>query len=149
VSQCRQQTYIDAPVPVVWRLIADVDRHPEWWPRIVEVQCEGLEPACTYREVVRTPFGKDEFQLFVEDLKDCERFRIRCLNTGTYFDIALTEARGGTFVDGEAGMEPQRMGLRVFDAVAGKRYFDDWLRKSLLAMREVAEERANAVDTPG
>jgi len=39
-------------------------------------------------------------------------------------------------------MEPGKLGDRVWDAVAGKRYFRNWLQISLAAMREVAEERA-------
>jgi hypothetical protein len=35
---------------------------------------------------------------------------IRCLDTGTFVPFVLTEAQGGTFVDGEAGMEPSRKG---------------------------------------
>jgi hypothetical protein len=46
----------------------------------------------------------------------CDReLQIRCVNTGTYFKLALTEAQHGTFVDGEAGMEPATLQTRVFD----------------------------------
>jgi hypothetical protein len=30
VSEFREQAFIDAPVGVVWDLLADVNRHPEW-----------------------------------------------------------------------------------------------------------------------
>jgi Polyketide cyclase / dehydrase and lipid transport len=70
----RQQAFIEAPIEVVWELIADVDNHPDWWPKFIAV----------------------------EDLL------IRCIDTGTYVHMALTDARGGTFVDGEAGMEARR-----------------------------------------
>ncbi len=59
MSEARQQAFIDAPIGVVWELLEDVDRHPEWWPRVVEVECEGLETGCTYREVFRGPVGKE------------------------------------------------------------------------------------------
>ena len=142
VSESRLQTHIDAPVKVVWELIADVNRHSEWWPRVVEVECEGLEEGCTYRQVTQTPFGKDEMELRVEELADCEAFVIRCINTGTFVQFLLTDAQGGTFVDGKMGMDPQRLKLRVFDAVAGRRYFRRWLEKSLDAMSETASKRA-------
>jgi len=72
VSEFREPAFIDAPVELVWELLADVDRHPEWWPRVVSVECDGLEAGCTYREVVQTPLGKDEMELRAERLGDCK-----------------------------------------------------------------------------
>jgi hypothetical protein len=141
VSDSRQQVWIEAPVQVVWGLIADVDRHPEWWPRVIHVECEGLEAGCTYREVVQTPLGKLRLEPQVERLDDCEELAIRCLTTGTFVRFALTEAQGGTFVDGRMGMDPLGITNRVFDAVAGKRYFRAWLADSLAAMRGAAVDR--------
>ena len=71
MSEARQQAYIEAPVEVVWDLLSDVDRHPEWWPRVLSVECEGLEPGCTYRQVTQTPMGKDEMKLHVDAMDDC------------------------------------------------------------------------------
>ena len=144
MSDCRQQAWIEAPVELVWELVADVNRHPEWWPRIVEVECEGLEEGCTYREVTKTPFGYAEMELLVERLDECSELGIRCLNTGTFVDFALTEAQGGTFVDARFGMNPKTPGTRAFDMVAGKRYFRRWLEKSLEAMERAARDRAAA-----
>jgi uncharacterized protein YndB with AHSA1/START domain len=144
VSDARRQTHIDAPVQVVWDLIADVDHHPEWWPRVIEVHCDGLEEGCEYRQVTQTPFGKDNMHLRVDELDDCEEFLIRCVNTGTFVRLALTEAQGGTFVEGQMGMEPKAIQYRLFDFVAGQRYFRRWLEASLDAMRDVATERARA-----
>ena len=143
VSDSRQQVWIDAPVQVVWELIADINRHPEWWPRVIEVECEELAVGCTYREVVTTPVGKDEMTLEIERLDDCEELAIRCVNTGTFVQFALTEAQGGTFVDGRMGMDPQGLGNRVLDAIVGQRYFRAWLGRSLDAMRRAAAERAS------
>jgi hypothetical protein len=142
VSDSRQQIWIDAPTTVVWQLIADVDRHPERWPRVVEVECDELAEGCTYREVVRTPVGKDEMALEIERLEDCEELAIRCVNSGTFVQFALTEAQGGTFVDGRMGMDPQGLGNRLFDAILGQRYFRAWLTDSLAAMRRAAMDRA-------
>ena len=142
MSDCRKQTHIDAPVKVVWELIADVDRHEEWWPRVVETECGELGEGCTYRQVVRTPFGNDEMNLRIEALDDCEEFCIRCINTGTFVRFGLTEAQGGTFVDGRMGMDPDGLTNRVFDAIGGRLYFRRWLAASLDAMGEAAETRA-------
>ena len=149
VSEARQQAFIEAPVEVVWELLSDVGRHPEWWPRVVEVECEGLEAGCPYREVVRTPFGLDEMVVTPERLEDCKELLIRCVNTGTFVHMLLAEAQDGTFVDAKFGMEPQTTKTRVFDAVAGKRYFRSWLRQSLEAMETVASSRAEAAKTDG
>lgn len=145
MSHCQRQTFIDAPVEVVWALISDINRHEEWWPRIVEAECEELEEGCTYREVVRGPFGSDdEMVMRIDELRDCDEFRIRCVNTGTFVRLALTAAQGGTFVEAEMGMDPASMGPRVWDVVAGKHYFRRWLEQSLEAMEETARSRAEA-----
>jgi uncharacterized protein YndB with AHSA1/START domain len=142
VSEARQQAYIDAPIEEVWHLLEDVDRHPEWWPRVVEVECEGMEAGCTYREVVQTPFGKDEMALRVDRLEDCKELLIRCVNTGTFVRFALTEAQDGTFLDASFGMEPSKLKYRMFDMVVGRRYFRSWLEQSLEAMQRACGEPA-------
>ena len=142
MSDCRQQAWIEAPVGVVWELVRDVDRHPDWWPRVVEVECEGLEEGCTYRQVTETPFGYQNLDVVVDRLDELREMRIRCVNTGTFVDLALTDMRGGTLVDARFGMEPPTARMKVFDAVAGKRYFRRWLEQSLDAMQRVASERA-------
>ena len=129
----------------MWELIGDPTRHPEWWPRVLEVHCEGLEEGCTYREVVKAPFGgEEEMNMRVERLEDCRNLSIRCLNTGSYVRFALAGARGGTFVDGEMGMEARDLGHRVFDAVAGQRYFRNWLQQTFEGLDRSARSRAAA-----
>lgn len=141
MSHCRQQAFIEAPPQVVWGLLSDVDRHSEWWPGFVEVECEGLEAGCTYRQVVTDPFGKDSEETFqVAEMEDCEQLQINCLETGTSVRFVLTEAQGGTFLDGEAGMDPPSIKHRVWDTVAGKRWYRDWLAKALDAIAERAKQ---------
>ena len=138
----RQQVFIDVPVTTVWELVGDPRRHPEWWPRVVDVQCEGLEEGCIIREVTKSPTGQIETDVSVERLEDCREIRMRCLNTGTYTRWLLTEARGGTFVDAEFGLDPLDWSGRIFDVVAGRRYFRRWLEQSVDALRAAAGERA-------
>jgi uncharacterized protein YndB with AHSA1/START domain len=146
VSEARQQAYIDAPIGVVWELLENVDRHPEWWPRVLEVECdEDFEPGCTYREVLKGPVGEEDMVLRVDRMEDCKELLIRCVNTGTFVHWLLTEARDGTFVDARFGMEPAKLQYRVFDWVAGKRHFRNWLEQSVEAMQRVAPERAARV----
>src|SRR4051795_1092942 len=57
MSCCRLQAQVDVPPETLWELVGDVDRHPEWWPRVLDVQCEGLEQGCSYRQVFQSPMG--------------------------------------------------------------------------------------------
>ena len=142
MSHTRQEAFIDAPVQRIWELVSEVERHPEWWPRIVEVECEGLSEGCTYREVVKTPFGREHMNLRVEQLEDCKNLAIRCLNTGTFVRFELTEAQSGTFVAGEMGMDPMGVSYRVFDVVAGRRYFTSWMTQTFAALERAARSEA-------
>ena len=142
MSDCRRQAHIDAPIEVVWDLVSDIERHPQWWPRVVEIECDQLGEGCSYRQVTRTPVGRDEMELNIDTMRDPEEFKIHCVNTGTFVRIGLTEAQGGTFVDARMGMEPHGLAYRVFDATAGRIYFRSWLAESLKALDGVAVERA-------
>jgi len=145
MTHCTQQAFIDAPLPIVWELLSDIDHHQEWWPQIVEVECDGLEPGCTYRQVIKNPLGlKQEDEVHVEALEDAERLAIRCHPTGTFIRFTLAEAQGGTFVDGEAGMDPERLPHRVFDAVAGKRFYRNWLAQMLELLDQAARRQSRA-----
>jgi hypothetical protein len=150
MSHCRQQAFIEAPPGVVWGLLADINRHDEWWAGMVEVECDGLVAGCTYRQVNTDPFGRpSEETLRVEEMEDYEELSIRCLDTGTFVRFVLTEAQGGTFVDGEAGMEPARIPHRVWDKVAGKRFYRDWLAKSLDGISTAAKREAQGSGQAG
>jgi uncharacterized protein YndB with AHSA1/START domain len=41
-----QQVFIDAPIERVWELVGDPNRHPEWWPEMLEVECADLKEGC-------------------------------------------------------------------------------------------------------
>jgi hypothetical protein len=141
MSAYRQQALIDVPITTVWALVSDVNRHPEWWPRIVKVQCEGIEQGCEYRQVTATLTGKIETDVRIEHLEDCRELNLRCLDTGTFCRWLLTETHDGTFIDAEFGMDPNGLANRVFDVVAGKRYFRRWLEGALDGLRAAAGEQ--------
>ena len=138
---CRQQALIDVPVETLWELVGDVRRHPEWWPLVVDVKCEGVDQGCTFRQVTKTPKGRIETDVAIERLEGCRELRLRCLDTGTYSRWLLTDTQEGTFVDVELGMDPTNLPDRLFDAVAGRRYFRKWLAQSVDALRQASGER--------
>jgi hypothetical protein len=142
MSEVRQQVLIEAPPAVVWALITDVNRHPEWWPDVEEVQCDDFHAGCTYREVIKVPLGTAEREFVVNEADDCQRFRIDCVVSGAFVDLGLTEAQGSTFVDAAAGMNPIGFRYKTFDAIGGGRYFRQWLGRSLEAMKQAAASRA-------
>ena len=61
-----------------------------------------------------------------------------CRLRGGYAHWLLTSAQGGTFVELEIGMEPRRLGDRLFDMALGRRYFRSWSEESLRALGEAA-----------
>jgi uncharacterized protein YndB with AHSA1/START domain len=144
MSSCKEQALIEAPAEVVWDLVSDVRNHPRWWPRVIEVECEGIEQGCTYRRVLKGPLRTDDTTVLIERLDDCREIVIRCLDTGSYSRIVLTAAQGNTFIEAEAGMEPKRWVDRVVDPLGGKRYFRGWLRQTLEALRREAAARTHS-----
>ena len=128
---------VEAPVERVWSLIGDVNRHPEWWPRVEEVECNLLEEGCTYRQVTDRPGGAIETTISIERLDDCHELSVRCLDTGMYARFLLTPAQDGTFVDGELGVEPNGLIERLATPVFVRR----WIAQSLEGLRRAACEQ--------
>ena len=148
MSEVRQQVLIEASPEVVWGLITDVNRHPEWWPDVEEVHCEDFHEGCSYREVIKVPLGTAEREFVVNEATDCQRFRIDCVVSGAFVDVGLTEAQGGTFIDAAAGMNPIGVRYKAFDTIAGGSYFRKWLDRSLEAMKRAATSRAPKANDP-
>jgi uncharacterized protein YndB with AHSA1/START domain len=138
MSACRSQALIPAPPSRVWQLLGDPRRHPEWWPRVVEVRGERFDEGSNYAQVTRDPTGSIETNMRIERLEDLRAIHMRCTTTGTYARWLLTEAQGNTFVDVEFGMDPVGLGHRVFDSTVGKLYWRRWLTQSLAALEEAA-----------
>jgi uncharacterized protein YndB with AHSA1/START domain len=133
MASARRQVMVEAPVERVWDLIGDVNRHPEWWPRVEDVQCDLLEEGCTYRQVTKHAVKSIETTISIESLDDCHQLRVRCLDTGMYAHFLLTPAQDGTFVDGELGVEDHGM-MRVIGAAFTRR----WIAQSLEGLRDAA-----------
>lgn len=129
---------INAPPSRIWELVGDPRRHPEWWPRVIEVRGERFEQGAEYAQVTRDLTGKVETAMRVERLEDLHEIHMRCQSTGMYARWLLTEARGDTFVDVEFGIDPVGPANRAFDATLGRLYFRRWLNQSLSALEAAA-----------
>jgi uncharacterized protein YndB with AHSA1/START domain len=135
VSAIKRQAVIDAPVEEVWSLVGDPRRHPEWFPRVVEVNGERFEEGERYAQVTTQGRNTVETDFLIERLDDLHEIRFACQKSGMYAHWLLTDAQGNTFVDVEMGMQPKSAGDKVFDAVVGRVYFRRWLDQSLDALR--------------
>jgi ribosome-associated toxin RatA of RatAB toxin-antitoxin module len=136
VSSVKRQAVIEAPVEEVWDLVGDPRRHPEWFPRVVEVNGERIEEGQLYAQVTKQARGETETDFMIERLEDMREIRFACQQTGMYAHWLLTDAQGDTFVDVEMGMQPHSTGDKVFDAVFGRLYFRRWLDQSIDALRQ-------------
>jgi hypothetical protein len=143
VSAIKRQAVIDAPVEDVWRLVGDPRRHPEWFPRVVEVNGQRFEEGEEYAQVTRSGRGTVETDFLIERMDDLREIRFACQKTGMYAHWLLTDAQGDTFLDVEMGMQPKSTGDKVFDAVLGRHYFRRWLDQSIDALqRALAKSRS-------
>jgi ribosome-associated toxin RatA of RatAB toxin-antitoxin module len=140
MSVTRSQALIEAPPERIWELVGDPRRHPEWWPRVIEVRGEEFEEGDNFAQVTRDPGGASETTMAIERLDDLRAIHLRCTNTGTYSRWLLTEAQGDTFVDVEFGIDPANVRYRIFDVAFGKLYFRRWLSQSLDALQKAASE---------
>ena len=140
MSSCRREAVIDQPPETVWELLGDPRRHPEWWPRVIEVRGERFERGDGYAQVTKGPISRQETTFIVDERDELKQIKMRCADTGMYADWRLTEARSSTFLDVEMGMDPQGVGERLFDAAAGKLYFRRWLQQSIDGLKAAAEQ---------
>jgi hypothetical protein len=136
MPSARRQMMVEAPIERVWALIGDVSRHPEWWPRVEQVECDLLEVGCTYRQVTNRPGGMIETTISIESLDDCHELSVRCLDTGMHARFLLTSAQDGTFVDGELGVEAHGVEKLVAPA-----FIRRWIAQSLDGLRRAACEQ--------
>jgi hypothetical protein len=134
-----QQTFIDAPPEAIWTLVGDPNRHPDWWPGVLEVECADLREGCRYREVVKGFLRPQEHDILIERLDTCQEVWISCQDTGVSTRFVLTGAQGGTFVEGHFAIEPNSLGMKVVGAISGRRFIRSWLEQSLENLKQVAE----------
>jgi hypothetical protein len=145
MSSWRQQALIDAPVEVVWRLVGDPNRYPEWAGDVLQVTgLPSADPGATYTQVTRLPLGKVSSTFLIDELDEMKGIRLRCTQSGYFATWLLTEARGSTFADVELGMEPSALPYRAMDLVLRKRWYRRMLEQSLDGLREAATDQRPA-----
>jgi hypothetical protein len=143
VSACRRQGLIEAPIEVVWELVGNPARYPEWASEVIEVTgVATLEEGATFEQRTRTPAGKSTTTFVVDDLEEMREIKLRCLSSGYYSHWLLTEARGETFAEVEIGMDPKHLGYRAYDTLVGRRWYRRLVDDSLSSVAEVAKREA-------
>ena len=142
-TSCRQQAFIEAPLPLVWELASDPDRQTEWWPDTIVFECiDGdLEQGCHIRNIQSRPWPMSDLEttMEVDTMIAGKELTIRCMDTGTYSRSVLTEGQGGTFMEMEAGNDPTNLKVRMQIAVAGERLFRRWVEHALEGIKQAAE----------
>jgi uncharacterized protein YndB with AHSA1/START domain len=143
MPECRQQAFIDAPLQLVWELASDPDRQTEWWPDTITFECvDGdFEQGCRVRNIQRMPWPMSDMEttLQVDRMVPGKELVIRCMDTGTYTRAVLTEGQGGTFVEMEAGNDPESVRDKAKMALVGRRLFRRWVDHALEKLRSAAE----------
>lgn len=143
MSACRRQGLIEAPIEVVWELVGNPERYPEWASEVIEVTgVATLEEGATFEQRTRTPAGKSTTTFVVDDLEEMREIKLRCLSSGYYSHWLLTEARGETFAEVEIGMDPKHLGYRAYDTLVGRRWYRRLVDDSLSSVAEVAKREA-------
>jgi hypothetical protein len=142
MSVARSQALIHAPPPEIWELVGNPRRHPEWWPRVIEVRGETFEEGNQYVQVTRDPMRNVKTVMALDKVEDLRAINLHCTMTGTYAHWLLTEAQGDTFVEVEFGMEPIRFVDKILDATIAKPYFERWISQSLQGLEQAAAGRS-------
>jgi hypothetical protein len=129
----RHQAFVPASVHSVWELVGHPERHPDWWPELVEVQGKGFGRGCSYCHVTQDERGLSETTLIIERLTELKELAVRCAETGLYMRWLLSDAQGGTLVDAEFGIDLTRASepLPDFDTEAAQDELQRWLHSSL------------------
>jgi uncharacterized protein YndB with AHSA1/START domain len=148
VHRWTEQAFIDAPAEIVFGLASDPDRQTEWWPDTIEFECVdgNFEQGCRIRNVESRPWPMSDLEttLVVEAMVPGKEIVIRCQDTGTYTRAVLTEGQGGTFLEMEAGNDPESLKMRVQMSIAGNRLFRRWVEHAVDSLRRAAEGAAKA-----
>jgi hypothetical protein len=113
----------------------------------IDVKGERFDLGDEYVQVTRAMGSSATTNFLVERREDLREIKLSCQKTGTYSHWLMTEARGGTFLDVEFGMQ-KRLQDRLFDATMGGRFFRRWIERSIESLR-LAAAPASPRPSPG
>jgi len=68
---------IDAPAAAIWRVVSDVGRYPQWWPRSLGVRVCSFGTEAIGAEIEIRPVGGRPFRCRVEEVDELKRMRLR------------------------------------------------------------------------
>jgi hypothetical protein len=104
------------------------------------VQGKRFGRGCSYCQVARAEDGVTETTFLVERVEKFRELLVRCSDTGLYMRWLLTDARDGTFVDAEFGIDPEKAKQNDpdFDHVTSKNELRRWLQSSLDGLADAA-----------
>jgi uncharacterized protein YndB with AHSA1/START domain len=148
MSVWREQALIEAPVERVWDLIGDPNRHPEWWPSVIDVDgLPRIEAGVTYKQVSRAIGGPIETTFQIDELDEMREIKLTCTTYGTYARWLITEAQDATFADLELGFASDRASLGAGQSVLwgtlraplARRYLRAWAQESLAGLRAAVD----------
>ena len=143
MSAVREQMLVEAPASVVWRLVGDPSRYPEWLPRVFEIQGKRFEEGTEFVQISRQPVvGREEAHFLIDRMDEVREIRMHCTVSGMFVHWQLTDAQGDTFVDAEFGMDPLRPRDRLIDATIGRRFFRRWLTEAVESLQRAALKAA-------
>ncbi len=143
MSEVREQALLDAPVSTVWELVGNPRRYPEWLPRVFEIQGERFEEGAEFVQVSRQPLvGRDEAHFLIDQMDELREIRMHCTISGMFVHWQLTDARGGTFLNAEFGMDPIRRRDRLIDFTVGRRFFRRWLVEAVEGLKRAARHHS-------
>ena len=148
VSSYREQALIEAPVAEVWDLVGDPNRHPEWWPNVLEVDAlSAIEQDAKYRQVTQVAGGaKVESTFQIEKLDELHEIRLVCTDWGTKARWLLTEAQEATFAEIEITFASDIGALGLLRAPLARRYLRTWVQASLDGLRAAAAAERQPVE---
>ncbi len=141
MSAVNRQALLDVPLAAAWGLVADPKRYAEWFPRSVEVEGATFDEGARFVQVFKQPLaGRQEAHFLIDTVNELREIRMHCTTSGLFIHWQLTDAGGGTFLNAEFGMDPVRRVDRLFDAVAGERFFRRWLDQAVDGLKRVTGE---------
>ena len=136
MSLYRAQAHLEAPLEDVWALVGNPATYPEWWPAAVEIRGETFEVGDVFTQVLGVARRRLEYIRLIDRRDEFKELKWRCPTTGGFQHWHLTEARGGTFVDMEMGLNPPALRYELYDKTVGRWFTKRWAEQAVDGLRQ-------------